>query len=119
MVELLVDDSESSAVIFKTNGVELFHTVSPTVFTHLAAKSDFKRETIKTLLKRGFDNLPPEHIGMSHSEWWHRGGAASGSIGARLASLRMRLALRSTFKTTRLAFSCDIRDARRRTYPKS
>jgi hypothetical protein len=76
--ELLVDGSETSTVIFKTNGVELFHTVSPTVFTHLATKEDFTKDTIKALLRHGFGNLPPEHIGMSHPEWWHRGGAASG-----------------------------------------
>lgn len=78
IIELLVDGSKTQTVIFKTNGVELFHAVSPTVFTHLATKMDFKKDTIKALVKRGFDNLPPEHIGMSHPEWWHRGGAASG-----------------------------------------
>jgi hypothetical protein len=78
VVELLVDDSEMPSVIYKTNGVELFHTVSPTIFTHLATKNDFKKDTIKALLKKGFENLPPEHIGMSHPEWWHSGGGASG-----------------------------------------
>ena len=79
VVELLIDgESDTSSVIYKTNGVELFHTVSATVFTHLAAKSDFKKDTIKALLKRGFENLLPEHMGMSHPEWWHRGGGASG-----------------------------------------
>lgn len=79
VVELLVDDSsEAPTVIYKTNGVELFHTVSPTIFTHLATKNDFKKDTIKALLKKGFENLPPEHIGMSHPEWWHSGGGASG-----------------------------------------
>ena len=78
VIELLVDGSETPTVIFKTNGVELFHTVSPTVFTHLATKSDFKKDTIKALLKHGFKNLPPEHIGVSLPEWWHRGGGASG-----------------------------------------
>lgn len=78
VAELLVDGSETPTVIFKTNGVELFHAVSPTVFTHLATKQDFKKDTIKGLFERGFENLPPEHIGMSHPEWWHRGGEASG-----------------------------------------
>ncbi|WP_198031223.1 DGQHR domain-containing protein [Bradyrhizobium sp. th.b2] len=93
IIELLVDGSETQTVIFKTNGVELFHTVSPTVFTHLAAKSDFKKDTIKALLKRGFGNLPPEHIGMSHSEWWHRGGAASGLNRGAIGKLANALSL--------------------------
>lgn len=79
VMELLVDEeSNVPSVIYKTNGVELFHTVSPTIFTHLATKNDFKKDTIKALLKHGFENLPPEHIGMSHPEWWQRGGEASG-----------------------------------------
>lgn len=93
VVELLVDGSETSTVIFKTNGVELFHTVSPTVFTHLAAKSDFKKDTIKALLRRGFENLPPEHMGMSHPEWWHRGGAASGLNRGAIGKLANALSL--------------------------
>jgi len=79
IIELLInDESATPSVIYKTNGVELFHTVSATVFTHLATKNDFKKDTVKALLKRGFDNLSPEHIGMSRPEWWHRGGGASG-----------------------------------------
>ncbi len=93
VTELLVDGSEASTVVFKTNGVELFHTVSPTVFTHLASKSDFKKDTIKALLKRGFDNLPPEHIGISYPEWWHRGGAASGLNRGAIGKLANALSL--------------------------
>lgn len=79
IVELLVDaESTTPSVIYKTTGVELFHTVSSTVFTHLATRSDFRKEAIKTLFEQGFKNLSPEHIGMSHPEWWHRGGVASG-----------------------------------------
>jgi DGQHR domain-containing protein len=79
VTELLVDpQSTTSTVLYKTIGVELFHMVSPTVFTHLAAQSDFKKDTIKALFKKGFENLPPEHIGMSHPEWWQSGNGASG-----------------------------------------
>jgi len=79
VVELLVDPfSQSQSVIYKTNDIELFHAVSPTIFTHLAARQDFKKDTVKTLLQQGFENLPAEHIGMSHPEWWQRGAKASG-----------------------------------------
>lgn len=93
ITELLVDGSETPTVIFKTNGVELFHAVSPTVFTHLATKADFKTDTIKALFRRGFENLPPEHIGMSHPEWWHRGGAASGLNRGAIGKLASALSL--------------------------
>ena len=88
---MLVDNSATPSVIYKTNGVELFHIVSATVFTHLAARCDFKKDTIKTLLKQGFGNLPPEHIGMSHPEWWHRGGVASGLNRGAIAKLASAL----------------------------
>jgi DGQHR domain-containing protein len=93
IVELLVDGSGTQTVIFKTNGLELFHTVSPTVFTHLATKSDFTKDAITALLKRGFSNLPPEHIGMAHPEWWHRGGAASGLNRGAIGKLANALSL--------------------------
>jgi hypothetical protein len=79
IVELLVDDKATvPSIIYKTTGVDLFHIVSATVFTHLATKADFKKETIKALLQRGLTNLPDENLAMSHPEWWQRGGVASG-----------------------------------------
>ncbi|MEK7286513.1 MAG: DGQHR domain-containing protein [Nitrospirota bacterium] len=92
IIELLINDEPPTpSVIYKTNGVELFHTVSATVFTHLATKNDFKKDTVKVLLKRGFDNLSPEHIGMSRPEWWHRGGGASGLNSGAIGKLASEL----------------------------
>ena len=88
IVELLVDeDSTMPSVIYKTTGVDLFHIVSATVFTRLAVKNDFKKDTIKALLQNGFSNLPDENIAMSHPEWWHRGGVASGLNSAAVRKL--------------------------------
>jgi len=79
IVELLVDtESPKSSVIFKTTGVDLFHISSATVFLYLANKRDFRKDTIKSVLSRGFGNLSGENIGMSSPEWWQRGGIASG-----------------------------------------
>jgi DGQHR domain-containing protein len=79
VVELLVDDQVTKpSVLFKTTGVDLFHIVSATIFTHLANQKDFKKETIKKLLLRGFGNLTGENVGISDCEWWQRGGVASG-----------------------------------------
>lgn len=78
VVEILVDDSGVSTVVFKTIGVDFFHMVSATVFTHLAARRDFKKDSVKALLQHGFRNLPDENVAMSHPEWWQRGGVASG-----------------------------------------
>ena len=92
IVELLVDNqSDKPSVIYKTTGVDLFHIVSATVFTHLASKGDFTKDTIKSLLQRGFSNLPGESVAMSHPEWWQRGGAASGLNSAAVRKLAMAL----------------------------
>lgn len=92
VIELLVDeDNPTPSVIFKTNGVELFHIVSATVFTHLAARQDFKKDTVKALLSRGFGNLPPEHMWISLSERWLRGNEASGLNRGAIAKLASSL----------------------------
>lgn len=88
IVELLVDENAAvPSVIYKTTGVDLFHIVSATVFTRLAARNDFKKDTIKALLQSGFANLADENIAMSHPEWWQRGGVASGLNSAAVRKL--------------------------------
>lgn len=91
VIELLVDASAMPSVIYKTSGVDLFHIASATVFTHLAARGDFKKDTMKALLQRGFTNLPPEHIGLSHAEFWHRGGAAGEMNSGAIRKMAMTL----------------------------
>jgi DGQHR domain-containing protein len=78
IMDLLVETDDDSSVIYKTNGIDLFHTVSPVIFLHLANKQDFKQETIRQLLTHGFENLPNEFLAMGHPQFWHRGEGASG-----------------------------------------
>jgi DGQHR domain-containing protein len=92
VVELLVDEeSAKPSIIFKTTGVDLFHIVSATVFTQLANQRDFKKETVKKLLLRGFGNLSGDNVGISDKEWWQRGGVASGLNSAAVRKLAMAL----------------------------
>jgi DGQHR domain-containing protein len=91
VIELLVDGQNVQTVIYKTNGVDLFHIASATVFTHLAARGDFKKDTMKVLLQRGFANLPADNIGLSHPEFWHRGGAAGEMNSGAIRKLAMTL----------------------------
>lgn len=76
IAELLIDDEDAPSVLYKTNGVDLFHITSATVFTHLAARQDFTKDAIKALLQHGFDNLAGDTVALSHPEFWRRGGLA-------------------------------------------
>lgn len=79
VTELLVDEEASKpTVIFKTTGVDLFHIISATVFTHLVNQKDFTKNTMKTLLTRGFGHLDGDAAAIPHPEWWQSGGVAGG-----------------------------------------
>jgi len=94
IVELLVDpESSKSSVIFKTSGVDLFHISSATVFLYLANRRDFTKDTIKEVLRRGFDNLSGDNIGMSSPVWWQRGNQASDLNNAGVRKLANALSL--------------------------
>lgn len=75
---LLVEPGDETSVIFKTNGLHMFHSASPAIFLHLANLRDFKTETVEALMKRAFENLPAEYIGVSTPVFWKRGSTASG-----------------------------------------
>jgi DGQHR domain-containing protein len=75
---LLVDATDETSVVFKTNGLHMFHAASPSVFLHLTNLRDFKTDTIETLLRDAFGNLPVEYIGVSTPAFWKRGSTASG-----------------------------------------
>lgn len=76
--ELLVDPDDQTSVIFKTNGLHMFHSACPAVFLHLANLRDFKTETVKSILANAFENLPVEYVGVSTPVFWKRGSTASG-----------------------------------------
>lgn len=75
---LLVEQDDDTSVIFKTNGLHMFHSASPAIFLHLANLKDFKTETVEALMKRAFENLPVDYIGVSTPVFWKRGSTASG-----------------------------------------
>jgi DGQHR domain-containing protein len=78
IADLLVDSDGDTSVVFKTNGVHLFHKLSPAIFTRLADSRTFTVDAITSLLRHAFENLPPEYLGVSSSSFWKRGGQASG-----------------------------------------
>lgn len=90
--QLLADVDSDVTVLFKTNGLHLFHAASPAIFLHLANRQDFKQETIIELLRHGFDNLPSEFLAMAQPPFWHRGETASGLNQAALRKYAQALA---------------------------
>jgi hypothetical protein len=76
--DLLIDDEEIASVLFKTNGLDLFHVVSPTVFLYLANRRDYKQDVIREVLQRGFENLSADFLAMATPQFWYRGEGASG-----------------------------------------
>jgi DGQHR domain-containing protein len=76
--KLLVDKDGEVSVVFRTNGLELFHGASPTVFLHLANRQDYKEETVVSLLQHAFDNLSSDFFGVGQPQFWYRGATASG-----------------------------------------
>jgi hypothetical protein len=88
--DLLVEPGDETSVIFKTNGLHMFHSASPAIFLHLANVKDFKTETVESLMKRAFGNLPVEYIGVSTPAFWKRGSTASGLNHGRDPEVRHR-----------------------------
>lgn len=76
--DILVEPGDENSVIFKTNGLHMFHSASPAIFLHLTNLKDFKTETIRSLLAHAFENLSTEYIGVSSPAFWKRGATASG-----------------------------------------
>jgi len=74
---LLVRDDDKHSVLFKTNGINIFHFISPTVFSQLFNLKDFRVETIEILLRSAFNRLGDEFVAISDPSWWKKGSVAS------------------------------------------
>ena len=75
--EILVTGNEGSSVLFKTAGINLFHMISPTVFSQLFNYKDFRVETIIRLLTQSFEKLDADSAILSDPHFWQRGAGAS------------------------------------------
>jgi hypothetical protein len=74
---LLVKPGDRTSVIYKTNGLNLFHMISPIVFAQTFTKRDFRVESIQVLLNSAFDKLDDDFVSITSPEWWLRGAGAS------------------------------------------
>lgn len=76
-ISSILDDGNAS-ILYKYNGVELFCKFSIPFFMKLQNKGKFTVEAMESLLSICFENMDGEHAGVGHSDWWKKGGTASG-----------------------------------------
>lgn len=69
---------EEPTVLFKYNGVELFCKFCVPFFGKMVNMPDFKVATMQNLLQEAFDNVSGEAAGVGHTDFWVKGGTASG-----------------------------------------
>ncbi len=70
--------TDEPTVLFKYNGVELFCKFCVPFFSKMVNMPDYKVSTMQTLLEHVFDNVEGDAAGVGHTEFWVKGGTASG-----------------------------------------
>jgi DGQHR domain-containing protein len=69
---------EEPTVLFKYNGVELFCKFCVPFFNKMVNMPDYKVSTMQTLLELVFENVDGDAAGVGHTDFWVKGGTASG-----------------------------------------
>jgi DGQHR domain-containing protein len=70
--------TEEPTVLFKYNGVELFCKFCVPFFSKMVNAPDYKVKTMQDLLQNVFDNADGDATGVGHTDFWVKGGTASG-----------------------------------------
>ncbi|MDO9581076.1 MAG: hypothetical protein Q7J06_11030 [Bacteroidales bacterium] len=74
----LLIGTDDSTVLFKYNGVELFNKFCVPFFNKIINMPDFKVSTMQILLEKVFDSTEGDGAGVGHTDFWVKGGTASG-----------------------------------------
>lgn len=69
---------DEPSVLFKYNGVELFCKFCVPFFNKMVNMPDYKISTMQALFQQVFDNVDGEAAGVGHTDFWVKGGSASG-----------------------------------------
>lgn len=70
--------NEDPTVLFKYNGVELFSKFCVPFFNKMVNMPDYKVSTMQNLLEQTFEHLEGDAAGVGHTDYWVKGGTASG-----------------------------------------
>ena len=73
----ILGDNEAT-ILFKYNGVELFCKFCVPFFNKVINMSDYKVSTMQKLLEQVFENVDGDGAGVGHTDFWVKGGTASG-----------------------------------------
>lgn len=89
ITNILGDDEPT--VLFKYNGVELFCKFCVPFFNKMVNMPDYKVSTMQILLEQVFENVEGDGIGVGHTDFWVKGGTASGLNTGALSKINTEL----------------------------
>jgi DGQHR domain-containing protein len=86
---IIGDDKPS--VLYKYNGVELFSKFCVPFFNKMVNMPDYKVATMQNLLQNVFDNVEGVAMGVGHTDFWTKGGTASGLNSGALSKINSEM----------------------------
>jgi DGQHR domain-containing protein len=86
---IIGDDRPS--VLYKYNGVELFSKFCVPFFNKMVNMPDYKAATMQNLLQNVFDNAEGVAMGVGHTDFWAKGGTASGLNSGALSKINSEM----------------------------
>jgi DGQHR domain-containing protein len=86
---IIGDDRPS--VLYKYNGAELFSKFCVPFFNKMINMPDYKVSTVQNLLQNVFDNAEGAAMGVGHTDFWIKGGTASGLNSGALSKINSEM----------------------------
>lgn len=101
ITNILGDDEPT--ILFKYNGVELFCKFAVPFFSKMVNMPDYKVSTMQNLLEHVFENVEGDGAGVGHTDFWKKGGTASGLNAGALSKINTEMvkALHKPTNTTK------------------
>jgi DGQHR domain-containing protein len=82
---------DEPTVLFKYNGVELFCKFCVSFFNKMVNMADYKVSTMQALLEQVFENIEGDAAGVVHTDFWIKGGTASGLNASALSKINTEM----------------------------
>jgi len=82
---------DEPTVLFKYNGVELFCKFCVPFFSKVVNMADYTVPTMQNLFEQVFDNAEGDATGVGHTDFWVKGGTASGLNAGALSKINTEM----------------------------